>query len=70
MSDIEARMAQGISPYIREGSGLKHKDVGAGEQTEKISPYIREGSGLKQCRGSMYLLPVGQSPLTSVRGAD
>ena len=36
-----------ISPYIREGSGLKHvSDVNFPDLSE-ISPYIREGSGLK-----------------------
>ena len=36
-----------ISPYIREGSGLKLK-LSTGEAVRgDISPYIREGSGLK-----------------------
>ena len=36
-----------ISPYIREGSGLKLVLFGGVSQFTKISPYIREGSGLK-----------------------
>ncbi len=36
-----------ISPYIREGSGLKLDTDEPGEREREISPYIREGSGLK-----------------------
>ena len=36
-----------ISPYIREGSGLKHHPIRRRRGAELISPYIREGSGLK-----------------------
>ena len=37
-----------ISPYIREGSGLKLRGVTLNIFHGSISPYIREGSGLKQ----------------------
>ena len=41
-----------ISPYIREGSGLKRVNVASEiHQMNSISPYIREGSGLKRLRG-------------------
>ena len=36
-----------ISPYIREGSGLKHTVRRRALEVLAISPYIREGSGLK-----------------------
>ena len=36
-----------ISPYIREGSGLKQQSSRRSTATKTISPYIREGSGLK-----------------------
>ena len=37
-----------ISPYIREGSGLKRAPSAEAEREGVgISPYIREGSGLK-----------------------
>ena len=36
-----------ISPYIREGSGLKLKTANLANRVGLISPYIREGSGLK-----------------------
>ena len=59
-----------ISPYIREGSGLKLKrQIGLWERGP-ISPYIREGSGLKPTRGEARSRQHGESPLTSVRGAD
>ena len=37
-----------ISPYIREGSGLKRRVRSARSESVAISPYIREGSGLKR----------------------
>ncbi len=37
-----------ISPYIREGSGLKPSTLPPTTVGSPISPYIREGSGLKQ----------------------
>ena len=47
-------MAEKISPYIREGSGLK-RDVGARcRRLSDISPYIREGSGLKHFRPGIH----------------
>ena len=36
-----------ISPYISEGSGLKHDDARTPDIFARISPYISEGSGLK-----------------------
>ena len=41
-------MRTNISPYIREGSGLKQWVVGYNQLARQISPYIREGSGLKR----------------------
>ena len=40
--------AKQISPYISEGSGLKHFEAPMGLSFHAISPYISEGSGLKQ----------------------
>ena len=63
------RCSMSISPYIREGSGLKHFDDRRMLRDQNISPYIREGSGLKpQSRTQTFL--ASSSPLTSVRGAD
>ena len=58
-----------ISPYIREGSGLKHIPVFNARKGQFISPYIREGSGLKLHIHKSYAADAS-SPLTSVRGAD
>ena len=58
-----------ISPYISEGSGLKHDSVMGRKILADISPYISEGSGLKLSIEAIAD-PVKKSPLTSVRGAD
>ena len=42
-----------ISPYIREGSGLKQHSWANIQGRYNISPYIREGSGLKQQAGDL-----------------
>ena len=45
-------IARAISPYIREGSGLKPNAGTVWDFDLYISPYIREGSGLKLCIAS------------------
>ena len=40
-----------ISPYIREGSGLKRRFHYTWKLRKSISPYIRGGSGLKPTHG-------------------
>ena len=67
---LRGRDVELISPYIREGSGLKHVRHERGPFFRRISPYIREGSGLKQAVVAMATARINQSPLTSVRGAD
>ena len=58
-----------LSPYIREGSGLKLLCRAAVGIEIALSPYIREGSGLKLDMRSNTSCEI-DSPLTSVRGAD
>ena len=52
-----------ISPYIREGSGLKRAMTNKLTTRLSISPYIREGSGLKHMPSLMTAISVAYLPL-------
>ena len=51
-----------ISPYIREGSGLKPRQGTTAGSDLAISPYIREGSGLKLVHPSIRFSVLHISP--------
>ena len=57
--------ASRISPYISEGSGLKHCIPALGLLVTPISPYISEGSGLKPGHGRGLSLWARISPYIS-----